>query len=207
MTPVPLQSDPAAIDEARAELDADLALLECMKLARKEFADRIAQASRSDEPDVLASLRLESTYLLAEFLFLRQAQEITPEEQVKLLAELHNDYLVALSKDPGRMARYGLTPERVLDAIFTGDTLPRLLQQWRERPGAMDQSNLARFLVTMMSAESCRKIVVACEAAGFLRRERAPGGAAVIVSTGVLENIFGTCLRGLRRRVLAERES
>jgi hypothetical protein len=190
-------------EDGAAELDADLDLLEHLKAARKAFLDRVCAQSRSQDEDVLATLRLESTYLLAEFLFLLQARDIRTPERIQLLAELHNDFLVGLSKDPARMARYGLTQERVLESIFTGDTLPRLVQHARERPGAIDQSNLARFLVTLMSPESCRKIVVACERAGFLQRVRAPGGATLIVSAGALEEMFGTCLRELRRRVLA----
>src|SRR6266852_3395645 len=76
------------------------------------------------------------------------------------------------TKDETKMDRLGLAGDRLLDAMFTADTLPRLLQNWREQPGAIDQSNLARFLATVMSTETCRKVAVACGTAGFLNRER-----------------------------------
>jgi hypothetical protein len=88
-----------------------------------------------------------------------------------------------------------------LSAIFTADTFPRLVQNWRERPGAFDQSNLARLLAVAMSAETCRKVVVACADAGLLLRERTSYGTIIIVSTGVLEETLGRCLREARQRV------
>src|SRR3954470_22975563 len=147
-----------------AEVEADLALLESLTAARKEFLDRLGAESQSKDDQVLASLRMESAYLLAEFLYQLRARGLETEEQVELLARLQNDYIVDLMKDSAKMARLGLTSDRLLDAMFTADTMPRLIQHWRERPGAIDQSNLARFLVTLMSTETCRKVVVACEA-------------------------------------------
>jgi hypothetical protein len=79
--------------------------------------------------------------------------------------------------------------------------MPRLLQNWREKPGTIDQSNLARLLVSVMSTETCRKLVVACAEAGCLRREKTPYGTIVVSSTGVLERIFGDCLREMRLRI------
>jgi hypothetical protein len=183
------------------EVEADLALLENLTTARKEFLDRLGAESHSKDEQVLASLRMESTYLLAEFLYLLRARGLETEEQVKLLADLQNDYIVELMKDSGKMARLGLTRDRLLDAMFTADTMPRLIQHWRERPGAIDQSNLARFLVTLMSTETCRKVLVACEAAGFIERQKSSFGTILVLSKGVLERLFGEHLRNLRRRM------
>src|SRR5829696_8422763 len=183
------------------EVEADLNLLENLTAARKEFLDQLGAESQSKDEQVLASLRMESTYLLAEFLYLLRARGLETEEQVKLLADLQNDYIVELMKDAGKMARLGLTRERLLDAMFTADTMPRLVQHWRERPGAIDQSNLARFLVTLMSTETCRKVLVACEAAGFIERQKSSFGTILVLSKGVLERLFGEYLRNLRRRM------
>src|SRR5262245_63191048 len=99
------------------------------------------------------------------------------------------------------MRRLGLKEERLLSAIFTADTLPRLLQNWRERPGAFDQSNLARLLAVVMSAETCRTVVVACADVGLLLRERTSYGTMIIVSTGALEDILASWLREARQRI------
>jgi hypothetical protein len=181
----------------RIDWDAELNLLETLRWSRKEFLDRICLSSSSHDERVLGTLRLDATYQLAEFYFLIAARSIETEADVKKLAELHNQYIVDIMEDPTKMHRIGLTRERALEAIFTSDTMPRLLQNWREKKGAIDQSNLARLLMTVMSTETCRKVVVGCAEAGFLNREKTPYGTIIVSSNGKLEDIFGHCIREL----------
>jgi hypothetical protein len=176
--------------------DDEIALLESLRWSRKEFVDRICAASRSRKDNILETLRLEATYQLAEFFFLLRAQHIETASDMQRLAELHNQYVVDLTKDPQKMRRIGLSRVRALDAMFTSDTLPRLLQNWQEGK-AIDQSNLARLLMAVMSTETCRKVVVACAEAGFLERKRTAYGTILVRSTGELEDIFGYLLREL----------
>jgi hypothetical protein len=189
-----------------AQVLADLDVIEIFRWYRMVFADRLAAASQCRDDDVLATLRLEATYQLAEFYYVLRARGIRTEEQMRALAEVHNGYIAELTKDPAKMGRLGLKEERLLAAIFTADTFPRLVQNWRERPGALDQSNLARLLTVVMSAETCRKVVVACAEAGLLERERTSYGTVIIVSTGVLEETLGRCLREARQRIAGMRE-
>ncbi len=193
--------------EGDDELEKDLFFLECLRWIRKEFGDRIFAASASRDDQVLVTLRLEATYQLAEFFYLLRARGLTSSEQIETLTDLHNAYIIELTKDPAKMARLGLASDRLLDAMFTSDTLPRLLQNWRDRPGAIDQSNLARFLATVMSAETCRKVVVACSAAGYVAREKSPYGTMLISSRGELERMFGECIREARIRGERGRQS
>lgn len=185
----------------RAQLMADLDMIEIIRWYRMVFAERLTAASKSQDEDVLATLRFEATYQLAEFYYVLKARGIRSEDQIRTLAEVHNAYIAELTRDPAKMRRLGLKEERLLGAIFTADTLPRLIQNWRERPGAFDQSNLARLLTVVMSAETCRKVVVACADAGFLERERTSYGTILIVSTGVIEATLGQCLREARQRI------
>jgi hypothetical protein len=191
-----------------SELAADLNALEIYRWYRMIFAERISAASMSQDEDVLFALRLEATYQLAEFYYVLKARRIGTESQIRSLAELHNHYIVDLTKNRAKMDRLGLNEDRLLSAMFTSDTLPRLLQNWRERPGAIDQSNLARLMAVVMSTETCRKVVLACAEAGFLMRERTSYGTIVILSGGVLEDVLGRCIREARRRVedLRDRE-
>jgi hypothetical protein len=200
----PAHADPFA---GTAELAADLILLEHLKSGRKAFVAQLCAASRVQTEAVLSVLRMESTYMIAEFFYLIRAHGIDTAEQLQRLAELHNHYISELIDDKARAIRFGLSSDRLLDAIFTGDTMPRLVQQWADRPGALDQSNLARFVVTLMSAESCRKIVVACEQAGFLQRERTRAGATVVISTGLMEGIFARYVRDLRHAIAGDAET
>lgn len=183
-----------------SDWDAELILLESLRWARKEFQDRICQASTSKDEKIFASLRLDATYQMAEFYFLLRARSIDTEDDIRRLAEIHNQYVVDLTKNPDKIARMGLTHERALEAIFTADTLPRLIENWRLAGRAIDQSNLARLLMGVMSTETCRKIVVACAEAGFLRRTRTSYGSILVQSLGVMEDVFGSCLRDLRLR-------
>jgi DNA-binding MarR family transcriptional regulator len=123
---------------------------------------------------------------------------ISTVEDIERFADLHNDYVVSLTRDPAKLQRLGLTQDRALGSMFTADTKPRLIQNWSERAGAIDQSNLARFLVAVMSSETCRKVLIDFEAAGFIQRQRSPYGTVVVWSTGRIEEIFAEMLRDLR---------
>ncbi|HVK91239.1 MAG TPA: hypothetical protein VM468_07535 [Mycoplana sp.] len=189
------------LDWAGEELALDVSLLEQIRTARLNFSDRVCAASTLTEEKHLAQLRSEPTYLMAEFLYSMKAFGISTSEDIERFADLHNDYVVSLTRDAAKLRRLGLTQERALGSMFTADTKPRLIQNWAERPGAIDQSNLARFLVAVMSSETCRKTLIDFEAAGFMQRSRSPYGTVLVWSTGRIEEIFGEMLRELRHRL------
>lgn len=178
-------------------------LLEHIRAARIHFTDLICSASVSQDETLLLQLRGESTYLMAEFLYSLRAYGIETEADVERLADLHNAYVDGLTRDPGKLRRLGLTMDRALSAIFTADTKPRLLQNWRDAPGSIDQSNLARFLVAVMSTETCRKTVIDFEKAGFLNRSRSAYGTMLVRSTGIVEDRFSQMLTDLNAKLSA----
>jgi hypothetical protein len=96
------------------------------------------------------------------------------------------------------MLRYGLTPERLDAALFTGDNMSKLLANFSGPRPMIDQSDLARFLVTVMSTETCRKLLLASEQAGFVERIRSPFGAMLIISRGIMERVYGMTIREAR---------
>jgi hypothetical protein len=108
------QADGFADDAA---LEADLILLEHLKSARKAFVEELCSASLQQTEDVLSALRTDSTYMIAEFLYLLRAHRIETAEQLQRLAELHNHYISDLIADKARAARFGLSSDRLLDAI------------------------------------------------------------------------------------------
>ena len=89
--------------------------------------------------------------------------------------------------------------ERLLYS-FPADAVP-IGRPDQDSKGAIDQSNLARLLMGVMSTETCRKVVVACAEAGFLERKRTAYGTMLVHTTGKLEDIFGRILRELRSRI------
>ncbi len=189
------------------ELEADLYLLERMRYSRAQLNETICSASLSQASNVIETLRLESSYHLCEFFFLLKANGFYETDDIRMLADMHNRYLADILKDPVRMQRMNVSSDRLLQAIFTGDTMPRLLEVWRNNRGSLDQSNLARFLVTIMSTETCRKLVVAFTTAGFLERSRTAHGTVVIRSNGQIEEIFGASIRQLRLDLKSEMSS
>jgi hypothetical protein len=194
--PNPLNLD--VIFAESAEREADLVFLESLRWFKKEFFDRVCFESQSRDEPVLATLRTEATYRLAEFLYLLRARKIETADDIRSLADRHNQYIVDLLKDGPKLAQLRLTRKRLHGNMFTRDTKPRLVEHWREHPGAIDQSNLARFQFEDMSDETCRKVVVACAEAGYLNREETPYGTILISSNGSLERIFRDCLREQR---------
>ena len=181
-----------------SESEKDLAALEHMRRARMNFGVRICEASATQDDDILEDLRLESMFEFTEFYFTIRVLGFNAPDDIAILAQVHNQRIVDLEKNPAAMRQRRLTKERILKGMFTADTLPRLESCWREAPGALDQSNLARFLLPQMSSETTRKLVVACTAAGFLNRRETVFGTMVVISTGVMEDVLGQCMREMR---------
>ena len=187
----------------RTEIDKDFAALEYMRRARMTFGTRICEASATRDDDVLEDLRLDSMYEFAEFYFTIDAMGFSAPDDISIITEMHNQRIQDLLEDTQAMRHRKLRKERLLDAIFTSDVRPRLEQFWRDTPGSLDQSNLARFLLPQMSAETTRKLVVASTTAGFLTRTTTIYGPVVVASTGVMEKVFGGCLREMRLAIAA----
>lgn len=182
-------------------IEKDLAALEQMRRARMNFGLRICEASATPDDVILEDLRLENMFEFAEFYFAIKAMSFNSPDDITFLAEMHNQRIEDLLKNPTAMRQRKLRKDRLLNAIFTADTRPRLESCWREAPGSLDQSNLARFLLPQMSSETTRKLVVASSAAGFLTRRETVFGTVVVISTGVMEDVFSECMRGMRMAI------
>lgn len=186
-------------DDANSdELALDLTFVETLRRMKARFQSGLLAASASDDPGVTLSLRQESCFQLAEFLFALKSYGIEDVDALRRFAELHNQHLLDIRDDRDRMLRYGLTPERLEAALFTGDNMSKLLANFSGPRPTIDQSDLARFLVTVMSTETCRKLLLASEQAGFVERIRSPFGAVLIVSRGIMERVYGTTIREAR---------
>lgn len=185
--------------DTSGENGADLAFMETLRRMRVRFHSEIVGASASKQPDVTACLRQESFFQVAEFFYAIRTYGIDSADKLRHLAILHNEHLAQIGKDSDRMLRFGLNPERIRTAVFADDALQKLLANFSgPRPG-FDQSDLARLLVTVMSTETCRKLVLAADKAKFVERVRSPFGAVLVVSLGVMERLYGDILREARR--------
>ena len=183
------------------EVLKDIVLLQAYRDSRIWFNEQIVNASIDKSNDVLDILRSDFLYQIAEFYYLLAGFSIKSLTDFDNLIERHNAYLTVLVRNPQKMVRLGVTEQRVLKAIFDGETRPRVLKVWEEDPGTIDQSSLARLLVSVMSDETVRKVLVACEKAGFVTRTNSVFRLILIKSNGVIERIYGESLRRTRLRI------
>ena len=135
---------------------------------------------------------------IAEFFFLLRAFGLDSEEKIRRYAELHNQHLEELQADRAKMRRLGLSPTRIRKGMFSPDSIPKLVENYRAGEGAIDQSDLSRLLIEVMSPETSRKMVVMLTEAGYLERWRSPYQSVLVRSTGALERIFAMSLRHVR---------
>ena len=135
---------------------------------------------------------------IAEFFFLLRAFGLDSEEKIRRYAELHNQHLEELQADRAKMRRLGLSPTRIRKGMFSPDSIPKLVENYRSGNAAIDQSDLARLLIEVMSPETCRKTTVLLTEAGYLERRRSPYQSVLVRSTGALERVFSRSLRHVR---------
>lgn len=106
---------------------------------------------------------------MAEFLFAIRTYGLDSPEKIERFAKLHNDHLFAIKGDRERMRRYGLSPTGSTRPCSPLRTSSSFSANFAAVPPAIDQSDLARFLVTVMSTETCRKLVLGHREGGVSR--------------------------------------
>ena len=92
----------------------------------------------------------------------------------------------------------GLTQTRVQKGMFAADNIPKLVENYRSGEAMIDQSDLSRLLIEVMSPETCRKTTMTLTEAGYLERRRSPYRSVLVRSTGKLERAFARSLRHVR---------
>ena len=194
-TPPHSESDPFSDEH---ETMRDIRTCEALHEARAVFQDALAEGSAIQDRHFVGQLRQEPSYQMAEFFFLLRAFRLDSEEKIRRYAELHNRHLEKLEVDRDKMRRLGLSPTRVRRGLFSPDSIPKLVENYRAGNAAIDQSDLARLLIEVMSPETCRKTTVALTEAGYLERWRSPYQSVLVRSTGALEGIFSRSLRHVR---------
>ncbi len=185
-----------------SETMRDIRTCEALHEAKAAFQEALVDGSSNTDRVFVAQLRQESTYQIAEFFYLLRAFRLDSEDKIRRYAELHNRHLETLLKDRGKMRRLGLSPTRVRKGMFSQDSIPKLVENYRTADGAVDQSDLARLLIEVMSPETCRKTAVMLTEAGYLERRRSPYQSVLVRSTGELERIFAQSLRHVRKSLL-----
>lgn len=171
-------------------------ILDCLREYRSTFVGALLNRAKSTDVGLISMLNSDASQAIAQFFYRLREARVESAEDLRAVALQHNQNLACVSEAEARHLR--LKPERIERAIFSADVMQRLMQNWRERKGAIDQSNLARFLVLDMSTETCRKAVVALSQAGCLERVPTPYGTTLVISNGQLEDILDQSISALR---------
>ena len=204
--PRPPDAEPDLLTDD-GETMRDIRTCETLHEARASFQDALVEGSAIQDRHFAAQLRQEPVYQMAEFFFLLRAFRLDGEEKIRRYAEFHNRHLEALQADRTKMRRLGLSPTRVQKGKFSPDSIPKLVENYRAGEGAIDQSDLSRLLIEVMSPETCRKTAVTLTEAGYLERRRSPYQSVLVRSTGALERIFARSLRHVRSTLVALAEA
>lgn len=173
-------------------------ILDCLREYRQTFVDALLERANYSDIGVISMLNSDASQAIAQFFYRLRESAVESAEDLRAVAIQHNQELESLAGSKAHARHLRLKPERIERAIFSADVMQRLMQNWRDRKGAIDQSNLARFLALEMSTETCRKAVVALSHAGCLERVPTPYGATLVISNGQLEDILDRSIRSLR---------
>lgn len=147
----------------------------------------------SDIGGMISILRNDNTYQVAEFYFMLDEFGMSDPVCLGRFIDRHNQDMEELLASPDQMAAQGLPKARVFDAIFSSEQRAKVLENAARGQLRLDQSDIGRFLATLMSPETCRKTLVALASAGLLERKSI--GQVIIVSSGVVEGFFRAHLR------------
>ena len=193
--PPDAELDPFADD---GEIMRDIRTCEALHEAKAAFQDALVEGSAVQDRHFVSQLRQEPAYQMAEFFYLLRAFRLDDEAKIRRYAELHNQHLEELQADRAKLRRLGLSPTRIQKGMFSRDSIPKLVENYRASEGALDQSDLSRLLIEVMSPETCRKTTVLLTEAGYLERRRSPYQSVLVRSTGALERVFSRSLRHVR---------
>jgi hypothetical protein len=157
---------------------------ELVSHARTHAANGSSQLSKEE----LDMLRSNEAFQVAEFFYLVEKFGLSDRRKIRLYLVRHNHDLDELIADKEKRDLLGLSRARLEDGLFSEQGIEKVVQQISDGRLRLDQSDLGRLLITLMSPETTRKAIVALAKGGLLTRVRI--GQVLVVSNGVLESYF-----------------
>jgi hypothetical protein len=183
-----------------AEAGQDVALLVALREARQRMLVRLGECAVNTEPlERLVNSQRDAVFLLAEFFFALRAMDISSSATIATFIDNHNRHMERRLQTEFRNKAGGFA-ERLKEGRF-GPGAIRMIQMTLSAQGRLElsQSDIARFLVEVMSDETCRKVLTGLCEAGLLSMRREEINHAVMVwSEGTLESAFGQHLSEIR---------
>ena len=178
---------------------------EIMNHAGAEAAKTASQLTK-EEADLLRS---NEAFQVAEFFYLVRQFGLSDRRKIRLYLLRHNQDLEELIANKEKRELLGLSKSRLEDGLFSEQGIEKVVQQIADGKLRLDQSDLGRLLITLISPETTRKVVVALAKGGLLTRVRI--GQVLVVSNGILESYFekhlSAIVSGLRDALSAKSEA
>ena len=188
-----------------AQAGRDIALLVALREARQRVLDRLAGLATDRAAfERLAAAQRDLVFLVAEFFYALRALGIASPEGVAAFIAQHNAQIEKRLEGELK-ARVGGFADRLKEGRF-GPGAVRMIQVNLAQQGRLElsRSDIARFLVEVMSDETCRKVLTGLTQAGLLKSRREELNRSIMVwSEGALEEAFGQHLAEIRAIVMA----
>jgi hypothetical protein len=183
-----------------AQASNDVALLLALREARQRVIAELADCANDAELfGRLVGAQRDIIFLVAEFFYALRAMDITTPAAIAAFIEGHNKHIDDRLETEFKN-KVGGYADRLREGKF-GPGAIRMIQVTLAQQGRVElsQSDVGRFLVEVMSDETCRKVLAGLCDAGLLSTRREELNRAVMVwSDGVLEAAFGRHLAEIR---------
>ncbi len=183
-----------------AQAGRDVALLVALREARQRVLDRLAEGAANREAfERLIGAQRDIIFLVAEFFYALRAMNISSSKAIEAFIDNHNQQIEKRLETEFK-GKVGGLPDRLRAGKF-GPGAVRMIQFTLAQTGRLElsQSDIARFLVEVMSDETCRRVLAGlCEAGLLERRTEEINKAVMIWSDGTLEGAFGLHLAEIR---------
>ncbi|CBS90937.1 hypothetical protein [Azospirillum lipoferum] len=192
-------SDPLNYDWSNAKLDVALDI--GLRQARTEFFEILARHTPNKEwfDETIDKYR-EHVILISEFLFVLRALGADQHDYFLELIKLHNLRITNILASSEHEGKSGGRTDALRGGLFPEAVIAKISMALSQGGFELSQSDMARFLVDVMSAETCRKTLDGLSKCGLLEVIVRPyDKARVIRSPGILENCFGLYMTAIRQ--------
>lgn len=183
-----------------AQAGGDVALLVALREARQRIVDRLVECATNREVfERLVGAQRDVIFLIAEFFYAIRAMDIASSNAIEAFIDNHNKQ-IQKRLDTEFAGKVGGLADRLRGGKF-GPGAIRMIRLTLAQAGRLElsQSDIARFLVEVMSDETCRRVLSGlCEAGLLERRTEEINKAVMIWSDGTLEGAFGRHLSEIR---------
>ena len=178
-----------------------LPVLQILRQQRILFFDRLAELSLEKDEQHIVRLRQDTIYNVVEYLFILSNFDLTDQAVFVNYLQLHNNHIQGLLDCRDKQQRMGLTVDRLDKGVFSERALMKTAANFATSDGAVDQSDLARLMITLVSPETCRRSIEVLEVSGFLTRTISPFGSMLVKSKGTAEAEFELMLSNMEREI------